>query len=178
MNAGVGFGGGCLPKDIRGCVACAHEPDVGQALESLGDVDAINLRCRARVTEMVRKELESLEGKVVAMWGALKLDIAESLSRAWVIAPSADPQAVEPAKRRLKASGIGASLSLTTDPRQAATAADAFVVATEWPQFTAKNPEDIASPFEAKWSLTAATALMPLPAWLAEGFCHRGMGLS
>lgn len=67
VNAGVGFGGRCLPKDTRDFVARAHELDVRQAPNLLGDVDAINLRRRARVTEMITEEFGFLEGKVVAV---------------------------------------------------------------------------------------------------------------
>lgn len=189
LNAGVGFGGGCLPKDIRGFVARAHELGVGQALDFLGDVDAINLRRRARVTDMVREELGSLEGKVVAVWGmAFKpdsddirdspaLDIAESLARAGATVISADPQALEPAKRRLEASGLGASLSLTADHREAATGADAIVVATEWTQFATENPEDIAKLVRGKMVIDGRNCL-DAAAWKAAGFRYRGMGRS
>jgi len=189
LNAGVGFGGGCLPKDIRGFVARAKELGVGEALDFLGDVDAINLRRRARVTDMVREELGTLEGKIVAVWGmAFKpdsddirdspaLDIAESLARAGATVISADPQAVEPANRRLAASGLGASLSLTDNHREAATGADAIVVATEWAQFSAENPEYIAQLVRGKVVIDGRNCLDP-DAWKAAGFRYRGMGRS
>lgn len=189
LNAGVGFGGGCLPKDIRGFVARARELGVGEALDFLGDVDAINLRRRARVTEMVREELGTLEGKVVAVWGmAFKpdsddirdspaLDIAESLARAGATVVSADPQALEPATRRLAASGLGGSLSLTADHRQAATGADAIVVATEWTQFSEENPHEIAALVRGKVVIDGRNCL-DSEAWKAAGFRYRGMGRS
>lgn len=189
LNAGVGFGGGCLPKDIRGFVARAHELGVGEALDFLGDVDAINLRRRARVTEMVREELGTLEGKVVAVWGmAFKpdsddirdspaLDIAESLARAGATVVSADPEAVEPARRRLEASGLGDSLHLTDDHRHAAKGADAIVVATEWTQFSTENPHDIAQLVRTRVVIDGRNCL-DAPAWKAAGFRYRGMGRS
>jgi len=189
LNAGVGFGGGCLPKDIRGFVARAHELGVGEALDFLGDVDAINLRRRARVTDMVREELGTLEGKTVAVWGmAFKpdsddirdspaLDIAESLARAGATVVSADPEALEPATRRLAASGLGASLSLTDNHRHAATGADAIVVATEWKQFSEENPHDIAALVRGKVVIDGRNCL-DSEAWKAAGFRYRGMGRS
>lgn len=189
LNAGVGFGGGCLPKDIRGFVARAHELGVGEALDFLGDIDAINLRQRARVTEIVRKELGTLEGKTVAVWGmAFKpdsddvrdspaLDIAESLARAGATVIAADPQALETATRRLAASGHGASLSLTDDHRLAATGADAIVVATEWTQFSGENPHDIAALVRGKVVIDGRNCL-DSAAWKAAGFRYRGMGRS
>lgn len=189
LNAGVGFGGGCLPKDIRGFVARAHELGVGEALDFLDDVDAINLRRRARVTEMVKEELGTLEGKVVAVWGmAFKpdsddirdspaLDIAESLARAGATVVSADPEALEPATRRLAASGLGSSLSLTDNHRHAATGADAIVVATEWKQFSEENPHDIAALVRGKVVIDGRNCL-DSDAWKAAGFRYRGMGRS
>jgi UDPglucose 6-dehydrogenase len=189
LNAGVGFGGGCLPKDIRGFVARAHELGVGEALDFLGDVDAINLRRRARVTQIVAEELGSLEGAIVAVWGiAFKpdsddirdspaLDIAESLVRAGATVVSADPQAVEPARRRVEASGLSGSLSLTDDHKFAATGVDAIVVATEWKQFSEENPQDIAALVRGKVVIDGRNCL-DAGAWKAAGFRYRGMGRS
>jgi UDPglucose 6-dehydrogenase len=105
------------------------------------------------------------------------LDIAESLARAGATVISADPQAVEPAKRRLAASGLGASLSLTDNHRQAATGADAIVVATEWAQFSAENPEDIAKLVRGTVVIDGRNCL-DAAAWKAAGFRYRGMGRS
>ena len=68
LNAGIGFGGGCLPKDIRGFVARAEELGVGEALSFLKDVDEINLRRRAHVVDLLRDELGDLTGKTIAVW--------------------------------------------------------------------------------------------------------------
>jgi UDPglucose 6-dehydrogenase len=103
LNAGIGFGGGCLPKDIRGFVARAEELGVGEALSFLKDVDDINLRRRSRVVDVLAEELGDLSGKTIAVWGisfkpdsddirdSPALDIAESLARAGATVVSADP---------------------------------------------------------------------------------------
>ena len=71
LQAGIGFGGGCLPKDIRAFMARAQELGADQALEFLREIDSINLRARQRVIELVRKDLgENLQGKRVAVLGA------------------------------------------------------------------------------------------------------------
>ena len=57
LNAGLGFGGGCLPKDIRAFMARARELGVDQALSFLGEVDGINRRRRARVVDLARELL-------------------------------------------------------------------------------------------------------------------------
>lgn len=189
LNAGVGFGGGCLPKDIRGFVARANELGVGEALDFLGSVDAINLRRRARVTDMVREELGDLEAATIAVWGmAFKpdsddirdspaLDIAESLARAGARVVSADPQALEPATRRLEKSGLAGTMSLTDNHRVAATGADVIVVATEWSQFTGENPTEIAALVKGKVVIDGRNCL-DAEAWKRAGFRYRGMGRS
>ena len=57
LDAGVGFGGGCLPKDIRAFIARAGEIGAGQSLAFLAEVDAVNLRRRERVVEIAREML-------------------------------------------------------------------------------------------------------------------------
>ncbi len=69
LRTGIGFGGGCLPKDIRGFVARAEELGVGSAVEFLKDVDAVNLRRRDKVVELAKQELGSLTGKNITMLG-------------------------------------------------------------------------------------------------------------
>jgi UDPglucose 6-dehydrogenase len=71
LQAGIGFGGGCLPKDIRAFMARAEELGAQQALEFLKEIDSINLRARQRIIELVRKDLaDDLSGKKVAILGA------------------------------------------------------------------------------------------------------------
>ena len=71
LHAGLGFGGGCLPKDIRAFMARAGELGVDQALSFLKEVDAINLRRRARVVDLARELLDgSFAGRRVAVLGA------------------------------------------------------------------------------------------------------------
>ena len=70
LNAGVGFGGGCLPKDIRAFMARAGELGADQALTFLREVDNINMRCRTRMVELAREACTSFLGARVAVLGA------------------------------------------------------------------------------------------------------------
>jgi UDPglucose 6-dehydrogenase len=189
LNAGVGFGGGCLPKDIRGFVARAEELGVGQSLSFLRDVDAINLRRRGRVLEILIEELGDLTGKTIAVWGmAFKpdsddirdspaLDITESLARAGARVVAADPAALAPAQRRLAQSGLGESISLTDDHLEAARNADALVIATEWKHFSEANPVQVAGLLATALVVDGRNCL-DSDAWKAAGFRYRGMGRS
>ena len=189
LNAGVGFGGGCLPKDIRGFVARAEELGVGQSLSFLRDVDAINLRRRGRVLEILMEELGDLTGKTIAVWGmAFKpdsddirdspaLDITESLARAGARVVAADPAALAPAQRRLDQSGLGDSISLTDDHLEAARNADALVIATEWKHFSEASPAQVAGLLGTALVVDGRNCL-DSDAWKAAGFRYRGMGRS
>ena len=189
LNAGIGFGGGCLPKDIRGFVARADELGVGQSLDFLKNVDAINLRRRARVVDVVIEELGSLEGKKIAVWGlAFKpdsddirdspaLDIVENLARAGAHVIAADPQASGPARKRIEHAGLTSSVTLTDDHHESARGVDAIVVATEWNVFRQEDPTVIASMVSNKLVIDGRNTL-DSKAWKAAGFTYRGMGRS
>ena len=189
LNAGIGFGGGCLPKDIRGFVARAEELGVGQSLDFLRSVDAINLRRRARVVDVVIEELGALAGKKIAVWGlAFKpdsddirdspaLDIVENLARAGAHVVGADPQASGPARKRLEHAGLASSVTLTDDHHESARGVDAIVVATEWNVFCEEDPTAIAPLVSNKLVIDGRNTL-DSTAWKAAGFTYRGMGRS
>ena len=189
LNAGIGFGGGCLPKDIRGFVARADELGVGEALAFLTDVDEINMRRRGRVTEILEEELGDLKGKKIAVWGlAFKpdsddirdspaLDIVESLARAGATVIGSDPEATGPATRRIDAAGLGDLVTLDADHRSAARGVDAIVVATEWMDYQNEDPAAMRSLVGNPLVIDGRNCL-PDDAWKAAGFHYRGMGRS
>ena len=182
LNAGIGFGGGCLPKDIRGFVQRADELGVGQAVEFLSDVDAINLRRRARVLDVLSEELGDLSGKTVALWGlAFKpdsddirdspaLDIAESIAKAGATVQAYDPEAMGPAQKRLASNDIS-GISLHETPEETLSGADALVVATEWKTFREWDPS------EAPGRLVVdGRNCLDRDRWKSAGWHYRGMG--
>ena len=189
LNAGIGFGGGCLPKDIRGFVARADELGVGSSLDFLKNIDEINLRRRSRVLDVATEELGELAGKRIAVWGlAFKpdsddirdspaLDIVESLARAGAQVVAADPQASIPAAKRIDAAGLSGQVSVSDDYLGAAAGVDAIVVATEWKAFQAVDPKAMASVVANKLVIDGRNCL-DADAWKAAGFTYRGMGRS
>ena len=182
LNAGIGFGGGCLPKDIRGFVQRAEELGVGKAVKFLSDVDAINLRRRARVLEVLSDELGDLSGKTVALWGlAFKpdsddirdspaLDIAESIAAAGATVQAYDPEAMGPAKKRLDAKGIS-GISLHESHEDTLSGADALVVATEWMAFREWDPSEAAGRL-----VVDGRNCLDRERWKSAGWKYRGMG--
>ncbi len=112
LSAGLGFGGGCLPKDIRAFMARAGELGVDQALTFLREVDAINLRRRVRMVDLARRSVGSLAGRRVAVLGAAfkphsddvrdspALSVAAQMSLQGAEVVVTDPRAVENARAR------------------------------------------------------------------------------
>ena len=147
LQAGIGFGGGCLPKDIRAFMARAGELGAEQALEFLREVDSINLRARQRVIDLVRKDLsQDLVGKKVAILGAAfkpdsddvrdspALDIAVQIHAAGANVVVHDPKATIPASKRFPA------LSFTESIEECLKDAEIVLHLTEWKIYRELDP--------------------------------------
>ncbi|GAA0428873.1 UDP-glucose dehydrogenase family protein [Leifsonia naganoensis] len=181
LNAGVGFGGGCLPKDIRAFTARARELGRGDAVEFLAEVDKINLRRRDRVVELVREEAGELAGLRVAVLGlAFKphsddirdspaLDVAERLADAGAIVTATDPEAIPNSRRRAP------QLAYAATAEEAAAGADIVVLITEWPEFRALDPVAFGAIVAEKRVIDGRNVLDP-SSWRAAGWSYRGLG--
>ena len=147
LQAGIGFGGGCLPKDIRAFMARAEELGAKQALEFLREIDAINLRARQRVIDVVRGELsEDLTQYKIAVLGATfkpdsddvrdspALDIAAQLHAAGAEIVVHDPQGIEPARKRFP------TLKYAEVVNDAVKDADLILHLTEWKEYRQIDP--------------------------------------
>jgi len=147
LQAGIGFGGGCLPKDIRAFMARSQELGADQALEFLREIDSINMRARSRVIDLVRRELgENLVGKKVAVLGAAfkpdsddvrdspALDIAVQIHAAGAAVEIFDPKAMENAKLRFPTLAFAQSID------ECLAQADIVLHLTEWQAFRDIDP--------------------------------------
>ena len=157
LQAGIGFGGGCLPKDIRAFMARAEELGAKQALEFLREIDAINLRARQRVIDVVRGELsEDLTKYKIAVLGATfkpdsddvrdspALDIAAQLHAAGADVVVHDPQGIEPARKRFP------TLKYAEDVNNAVHDADLILHLTEWKEYRQIDPVALGSLVKSK----------------------------
>jgi UDPglucose 6-dehydrogenase len=157
LQAGIGFGGGCLPKDIRAFMARAEELGAKQALEFLREIDAINLRARQRVIDVVRSELsEDLTQYKIAVLGATfkpdsddvrdspALDIAVLLHAAGAEVVIHDPQGIEPARKRFP------NLDYAPVINDAIKGADLILHLTEWKEYRQIDPAAISSLVKSK----------------------------
>jgi UDPglucose 6-dehydrogenase len=184
LQAGIGFGGGCLPKDIRAFMARAGELGADQALEFLREIDSINLRARQRVIELVRKDLsDNLTGKKITVLGAAfkpdsddvrdspALDIAVQIAAAGAQVTIHDPKAIAPAKKRFPALGFA------EDVEVALKGADLVLHLTEWKQYRELDPAKVKALVASPIIIDGRNAL-DREAWIAAGWKFRALGRS
>lgn len=181
LNAGAGFGGGCLPKDIRAFSARAEELGKGEALNFLKEVDAINLRRRDRVVELVVEALGgSVYNKKVAVLGlAFKpdsddirdspsLDVAVRLNGLGANVVATDPEAIANSRRMHPQLVFGTTEEALRD-------ADAVVVVTEWSEYRALDPVEVAAVVRGTIVIDGRNCL-DLAAWRGAGWTYIGLG--
>lgn len=157
LNAGLGFGGGCLPKDIRAFMARAGELGANQALTFLREVDSINMRRRTRMVELATAACGgSLLGANVAVLGAAfkpesddvrdspALNVAGQLQLNGAAVNVYDPKALENANR------LFPTLNYAVSVEEACHRADAVLVLTEWREFVDIDPNDLADRVQAR----------------------------
>ncbi|MFL0566961.1 UDP-glucose dehydrogenase family protein [Microbacterium sp. 179-I 1D1 NHS] len=183
LGAGIGFGGGCLPKDIRAFSARAEELGRGESVAFLREVDEINMRRRDRAVDLVVQGLGgSAYGKKVTVLGAAfkphsddirdspGLDVAVRLHGLGAIVSVTDPEAIENARRQHP------QLSYVADRDEALTGADAVVLVTEWDEYRRElDPEHAAQLAAGHIVVDGRNALDPA-AWRAAGWTYYGMG--
>jgi len=182
LHAGLGFGGGCLPKDIRAFMARAGELGVDQALSFLKEVDAINLRRRARMIDLARELVGgNFGGMRVAVLGAAfkpnsddirdspALDVAAAIQRQGAAVALYDPQAMDNA--RVKHPELGYRDSAL----EAAKHADIVLHLTEWAEFRSMDPAVLGEVVADKRIVDGRNALDPA-AWRAAGWTYRALG--
>jgi len=175
LRNGVGFGGGCLPKDIRALMARAEELGVGQAVAYLKEIDNINLRRRVRVIDLLKKELGDLSGKKVLVLGAAfkpdsddvrdspALDIALLALEAGANVLVHDPIALAGVNKKHP------ELATEKDLLTALNNADAIVLATEWKEYREIDPMLIAGKVNRKFIIDGRNVL-DREIWQAAGF--------
>jgi UDPglucose 6-dehydrogenase len=155
LNAGIGFGGSCFPKDVRAFVKIAEKSGYDFAL--LKEVDRINDRRRDMVLEKLKRALWILRGKRIGLLGlafkpetddvrqAPALHIARRLLEEGAVVRGYDPQAATKARQALP------ELTLCADPYETAAQTEALVLCTEWAEFR-----------ELDWSRVKGQMVRPL----------------
>jgi UDPglucose 6-dehydrogenase len=182
LNAGLGFGGGCLPKDIRASMARAGELGVSDALSFLREVDSINLRRRVRMVDLAREVCDgSIVGKRIAVLGAAfkpdsddvrdspALSVAAQMQLQGAHVTVTDPQAVANARAKWP------DLRFASTALEAAKDADVVLLATEWAEYREIEPDALAAVVANRRILDGRNVLQPAR-WRAAGWTYRALG--
>ena len=182
LRAGLGFGGGCLPKDIRAFMARAGELGVDEALMFLRDIDDINIRRRQHTVDLALEAMGGeASGRRVAVWGAAfkpdsddvrdspALHVAAALHDAGAIVTVHDPRAVDNARR------LFPQLEYADSPLDAARDADVVLLLTEWSDYRDLDPVSI-TPVVRQASLIDARNALDVDRWREAGWTYRALG--
>ncbi|MFW6693356.1 UDP-glucose dehydrogenase family protein [Streptomyces sp. MAR4 CNX-425] len=182
LRAGVGFGGGCLPKDIRAFMARAGELGVDQALTFLREVDSINMRRRAHMVELAREACgDTFLGRRIAVLGAAfkpdsddvrdspALNVAGQIHLQGGQVTVYDPKGMDNARREFP------TLRYADSAEDALRGADIVLHLTEWPEFRDLDPGHLAAVVSRPHLIDGRNTLDPAP-WRAAGWTFRAMG--
>ena len=182
LNAGIGFGGGCLPKDIRAFMARAGELGANEAANFLREVDSINLRRRGKMVELTKDIAGgSLIGTRIAVLGAAfkpdsddtrdspALDIAGQIQLQGASVTVYDPKAISNASRAFP------TLDYASSVRDACDGADVTLVLTEWEEFRHLEPADLGS-IVRNWRIIDGRNCLDQDRWRSAGWVYRGIG--
>jgi UDPglucose 6-dehydrogenase len=183
LRAGIGFGGGCLPKDIRAFMARAGELGADQALTFLREIDSINMRQRGRMVELTRQALGGgpFLGKRVAVLGASfkpdsddvrdspALNVAGQVHLQGAQVTVYDPKGMDNARR------LFPTLGYADTALEAVRGADVVLHLTEWREFRELDPQALGEVAAARVILDGRNALDPV-LWRKAGWTYRAMG--
>lgn len=186
LNAGIGFGGGCLPKDIRAFAAHAESLGAGDSIAFLHEVEAINLRQRTRtISHSIAALGGSVEGRRITVLGASfkpdsedvrespALEIASKLSRLGAQVTVTDPKAIQNAKQKHP------ELYFEIHLEDALKNAELVLLLTEWREFRELNPLKVKSLVhdsgESPIIIDGRNCLDP-EAWQSAGWQYQGLG--
>lgn len=184
LGAGLGYGGGCLPKDVRALIARAEELGAGESVEFLHGVEGVNMRRRDTVVTETLSALDRKDdrayGRVAILGAAFKplsddvrdspaLDVAKRLHAAGALVTVYDPQANVPAR------SIAPQLRYAASAEAALRKADVVLHLTEWKEFRDLDPARVGELTAGKVLIDARNVLDPEP-WLAAGWDFKTLG--
>jgi UDPglucose 6-dehydrogenase len=149
LNAGIGYGGSCFPKDISAFIAISEE--LGVPFTLLKEVEKINNHQREKFVDKIRHQLNGLHDKQIAVWGltfkadtddirsSVAIEVIKLLLEEGALVRAYDPKGMD----NFKQLGLAKEVYLTPSPLAATLGADALILATEWPEFQRVNLDEI-----------------------------------
>jgi UDPglucose 6-dehydrogenase len=182
LNAGVGFGGGCLPKDIRAFMARAGELGADQALSFLREVDSINMRRRVRMVDLAREVCGgSIVGRRIAVLGAAfkpdsddirdspALSVAAQMQLQGAQVTVTDPKAIDNARKKWP------ELAYSDNVPDTVRDAEVVLLLTEWPEYVALDPVTLKEQVAVPRIIDGRNCLDPVT-WRSAGWTYRALG--
>ncbi len=181
LNAGLGYGGSCFPKDIAAFIAISEQ--LGTPFTLLKEVEKINAHQFNRFLDAIREALWVLKEKKIAVWGlsfkpntddvrsSVAVNIVEALVKEGADVTAYDPKAME----KFKELPVSSKVKLAESPLEAARGAEALIIATEWAEFASINLEELRDIMRAPLIFDGRNLLDPTAAQ-AYGFQYRGIG--
>src|SRR6478736_3528835 len=182
LNAGLGFGGGCLPKDIRAFMARAGELGADQALTFLREVDGINMRRRVRMVDLAREECGgSIVGRRIAVLGASfkpesddvrdspALSVAAQMQLQGADVVVTDPRAIDHARKKWP------DLKFAATVEETVAGAELVLVLTEWQEYRDLDPRTVGESVAQRRVLDGRNCL-DAAAWREAGWTYRALG--
>jgi UDPglucose 6-dehydrogenase len=181
LNAGLGYGGSCFPKDIAAFIAIADQLDT--PFQLLREVQKINEHQFTRFLDAVREALWVLKEKKIGVWGisfkpntddvrsSVAVNVIETLVKEGAQVTAYDPKAME----KFKELPISQKVTLASSPLEAARDVEALIIATEWPEFSTVDLAELRNVMRAPLIFDGRNLLDPSAA-AAYGFQYRGIG--
>jgi UDPglucose 6-dehydrogenase len=181
LNAGLGYGGSCFPKDIAAFIAISDQ--LGVPFTLLKEVQSINRRQIDRFVDMVKEALWVLKEKKLAVWGlsfkpntddvrsSVAIELIEKLVAEGADVVAYDPKAMDKARQL----PVGAKIQFAQDPVEAARGAEALIIATEWPEFANVDLGELREAMRTPLIFDGRNLLDPASA-ASYGFQYRGIG--
>ena len=182
LNAGLGFGGGCLPKDIRAFMARAGELGADQALTFLREVDAINMRRRSRMVDLargarrlVRRAPDRRPRRGLQARQRRHPRLAGPQRRRPAPAPGRRRRRHRPRRPSTTRGGCGPSSPTPPRREEACERVDVVLLLTEWPEYVELDPEELGTVVRQRNVLDGRNAL-DVRRWQAAGWNYRALG--
>ena len=181
LNAGLGYGGSCFPKDVAAFISISQE--LGVSFDLLKEVERLNAYQLDRFLKGVREALWILKDKRIAVWGlsfkpntddvrcSVAVNLVERLVAEGAHVSVYDPKAMEKAR----ALPLAEKVEFASSALAAAKDAEALIIATEWPEFAAVDLGQLRETMRTPLIFDGRNLLDPTVA--AEfGFQYRGVG--
>lgn len=183
LNAGLGYGGSCFPKDIAAFVCIADQ--IGVPFDLLKEVQRLNAHQLNRFVDKIRETLWVLQEKKIAVWGlsfkpdtddtreSVAMKLIDQLVAEGAEVSAYDPQGMEKAKTLPS----GDKITYAESAIDAVKGAEALIIATEWPEFSVEDFKQVRELMHTPLIFDGRNLLDPL-AMREFGFVYHSIGRS